>query len=157
MAALVDKHVQCNNCKERYPILPNGTIPDAFGEYNQGRGCDADIGEDGVYGHYGSCIDDIANVIWVTEKPHHLVIGKQLCDGCIRGFLQSRVLLIHSQRRMHCSELVQCGCIKCYREIAHRIPDDAFYKACPDMLRCPCEQCRTLVADWKADQRRRAT
>ena len=91
MASLDEKTVECNSCKKRYPIIFPESDPDKFGEYNQGKGCDATIGLAGVRGHYGSCIDD-TRTVWSSGKPKNLVIGKQLCDECIKTFLKKKVL-----------------------------------------------------------------
>lgn len=153
MAAILDKHVQCNNCKERYPLDYDEQEPDEFGEYNQGVDCDCTILQEGVRGHYGSCIDDVRNVIWVNGKPDHLVIGKQLCDTCIKAFLKHRVLLIHNQCEMQCEDLTICGCADCLAEIEHRVPnldEHDTYRCWPDNLGCSCNKCKKLRAIWQS-------
>lgn len=96
MAAIIEKSVECNNCKKRYRLVYDDEEPDENGEYNQGIDCDATISDEGVDGHYGSCIDDVRNIMWVNGKPEHLVSGKQLCDTCIESFFKHRVLFNHS-------------------------------------------------------------
>ena len=121
MAAIAEiKSVECNNCNRHYPILYGELEPNINGEYIQGIDCDCTILNEGVIGHYGSCIDDVRNVNWVNEKPAHLIVGKQLCNKCINLFFQKKILFLHDQRYMKKSALSDCGCLLCLRELEER-------------------------------------